>query len=117
MPGEEQLPDPFAANGCRLTEGPDGVPHMVSLVLVPQDGFTSTGTMPTTTVSAWVCSRCGHTWVGKAQHQGRGSEPKVCPKCASPYWDVPRKRKSGVVSEPVENPSVRSLAILTGEGD
>jgi len=28
------------------------------------------------------CKRCGHTW-----HPHRPQKPKVCPKCASPYWD------------------------------
>jgi len=36
------------------------------------------------------CTRCGHTW------RPRGEElPTVCPnpKCKSPYWNKPRKRK------------------------
>ena len=34
-----------------------------------------------------VCLRCGHSWVC------RGSLPKEvshCPKCISPYWNIPR---------------------------
>ena len=32
------------------------------------------------------CRRCEHRWIGRL------SQPPVqCPKCKSPYWDVPRK--------------------------
>tara|TARA_Y100000310_G_C20316337_1_gene638613 strand:+ start:296 stop:448 length:153 start_codon:yes stop_codon:yes gene_type:complete len=38
-------------------------------------------------LEGYVCERCKHQWVP------RNSEmPRVCPKCKSPYWDVPRKR-------------------------
>jgi rubrerythrin len=30
------------------------------------------------------CLRCGHAWPTKGQ-------PRVCPKCKSPYWDRPKK--------------------------
>ena len=33
------------------------------------------------------CERCGHEWVPRDE----GQEPKVCPKCKSPYWSVPPK--------------------------
>jgi uncharacterized OB-fold protein len=33
------------------------------------------------------CERCGHEWVPRESDQ----EPKVCPKCKSPYWSVPPK--------------------------
>ena len=33
------------------------------------------------------CERCGHEWLPR-----KGEEPKVCPKCKSPYWNTPRKR-------------------------
>ena len=31
------------------------------------------------------CLRCRHTWYPK-----RPIEPKVCPKCKSPYWNKPK---------------------------
>jgi len=31
------------------------------------------------------CLRCGRTWYPK-----RPIEPKVCPKCKSPYWNKPK---------------------------
>jgi len=33
------------------------------------------------------CLRCGHTW-----NKRLDSEPVLCPKCKSPYWDKPRKK-------------------------
>jgi len=37
------------------------------------------------------CERCGHEWISRKKDE----KPTVCPKCKSPYWDVPRKRKRG----------------------
>lgn len=34
------------------------------------------------------CLRCLWKWLDS----GKG-KPKVCPKCHSPYWDVPRERE------------------------
>ena len=39
------------------------------------------------TVMGYRCERCGHEWVPRAPEH----EPKVCPKCKTPYWDQPRK--------------------------
>jgi Zn finger protein HypA/HybF involved in hydrogenase expression len=33
------------------------------------------------------CERCEHEWIPRDKDQ----EPKVCPHCKSPYWNVPRK--------------------------
>lgn len=35
------------------------------------------------------CHRCGHEWLPRKSSK---EEPKVCPKCKSPYWDRPRKK-------------------------
>lgn len=35
-----------------------------------------------------VCLRCRHTW-----KQRKDEEPKCCPGCHSPYWNVPRKEE------------------------
>jgi hypothetical protein len=40
-------------------------------------------------VMAWVCERCEHWWVPRDVSR----EPKVCPKCKSPYWNTPRQTK------------------------
>jgi hypothetical protein len=34
------------------------------------------------------CERCGHEWVPRGD---LNIEPRVCPKCKSPYWDRERK--------------------------
>lgn len=33
-----------------------------------------------------LCERCEHTWISRVD-----GKPVVCPKCKSPYWDVPKK--------------------------
>jgi predicted Zn-ribbon and HTH transcriptional regulator len=33
-----------------------------------------------------LCERCGHKWLPKEETKDK---PKVCPKCNSPYWDMP----------------------------
>lgn len=38
-------------------------------------------------LEGFQCERCGHQWVKRGE-----DEPKVCPKCKSPYWNVPRKK-------------------------
>ena len=40
------------------------------------------------TVWGYRCERCGHEWLPREQGQ---PDPKVCPKCKSPYWDRPRQ--------------------------
>ena len=39
-------------------------------------------------VKGYRCERCGHEWIPKGKE-----EPRVCPKCKSPYWNKPRKKK------------------------
>jgi uncharacterized CHY-type Zn-finger protein len=40
------------------------------------------------TLKGFVCERCNHKWVPREDEN-----PKVCPKCKSPYWDKPRKHE------------------------
>jgi len=43
-------------------------------------------------VWAFLCERCGHYWLPHHKELGdKQPEPRVCPKCKSPYWNVPRK--------------------------
>lgn len=46
--------------------------------------------MPLYQLPVCECLRCPvpYFW-----HPRSGSRPHVCPKCHSPYWDVPRKIK------------------------
>ncbi len=41
-------------------------------------------------VTLYTCERCGHDWIARR----RGERPRVCAKCKSAYWDVPRKNKA-----------------------
>lgn len=46
------------------------------------------------TLAGYRCERCDHEWTPR----GKGEEPRVCPKCKSPYWNAPRRseqRKAG----------------------
>lgn len=42
--------------------------------------------MPKVQLWGYRCERCGHEWLPRQE-----GEPRVCPKCKSPYWDRPRK--------------------------
>lgn len=33
------------------------------------------------------CLRCSHRWYPRGEEY-----PKVCPKCKSPWWNVPKKK-------------------------
>ncbi len=45
------------------------------------------------TVLGYRCERCAHEWVPREKDSA--GEPRVCPKCKSPYWNVPRKMAKG----------------------
>lgn len=50
--------------------------------------------MARVTLEGFRCERCGHEWVPR----GKAEDPRVCPKCKSPYWNTPRqsdRRKAG----------------------
>ena len=40
-------------------------------------------------VKGYKCKRCGHVWIPRNKNE----KPRVCPKCKSPYWDIPPKKK------------------------
>jgi predicted Zn-ribbon and HTH transcriptional regulator len=40
------------------------------------------------TVMGYRCERCGHEWIPRSNN---GEEPRVCPKCRSPWWNKPKK--------------------------
>jgi hypothetical protein len=42
------------------------------------------------TVMGFRCDRCGHEWIPRG---GSEEEPRLCPKCHSAYWNVPKKAK------------------------
>ncbi len=39
-------------------------------------------------LTGYRCERCAHEWIPRDT-----AEPKVCPKCKSPYWNTPKKVK------------------------
>jgi len=43
----------------------------------------------TISVAGYECERCQYKWQARKK-----IEPKVCPKCKSPYWNVPKKRNN-----------------------
>ncbi len=40
------------------------------------------------TVLGYRCERCNHEWIPRGE---RIEEPRLCPKCHSPWWNKPRK--------------------------
>lgn len=44
--------------------------------------------MPRINIKGFMCYRCTHKWAPRNPKQ----EPRVCPKCKSPYWDRPKKK-------------------------
>lgn len=42
------------------------------------------------TVMGFRCERCAHEWIPRG---GVEDQPRVCPKCRSPWWDRPAKSK------------------------
>ena len=34
------------------------------------------------------CERCGHQWIPRVE------DVRECPKCKSPYWNVPRRNET-----------------------
>ena len=49
-------------------------------------------------VQVFKCDRCGHIWMPREAASKLdnldANLPKVCPKCKSPYWDIPKKRRT-----------------------
>ena len=38
------------------------------------------------TVDGYKCERCEYEWIARKK-----AYPRVCPRCKSPYWDIPKK--------------------------
>jgi predicted Zn-ribbon and HTH transcriptional regulator len=43
----------------------------------------------------FLCERCGHQWLPR----DKNGEPRVCPKCKSPYWNRPKGIKKNAKEE------------------
>ena len=51
--------------------------------------------MARVTIGGFRCERCEHEWVPR----NKGEEPKVCPRCKSPYWNTPRQTERRKVEQ------------------
>jgi predicted Zn-ribbon and HTH transcriptional regulator len=40
------------------------------------------------TQKGYKCDRCGYEWTPRKKEK-----PIVCPKCKSPYWNIPKNDK------------------------
>ena len=51
--------------------------------------------MPMVEIMGYHCLRCGHEWRprGVDPEDKNPPDPKVCPKCKSAWWNVPKKEK------------------------
>jgi DNA-directed RNA polymerase subunit RPC12/RpoP len=63
------------------------------------------------TVLGYKCERCGHEWIPRGDVE---RDPRVCPKCKSPYWNKPRKVAPMTYEEFRDR--VRSVLESTGHG-
>jgi len=45
-----------------------------------------------------ICKRCGHgSNPEKPWYLRKETEPRICPKCKSPYWNIDKKPKEKVI--------------------
>jgi len=64
----------------------------IIILVTSQSYYTSAdiaSDMPKVQVMGYRCLRCGHEWLPRKNSKG---EPKVCPKCKSPYWNTPKRK-------------------------
>lgn len=48
-------------------------------------------------LEGYRCERCEHEWLPRDKNE----EPRVCPKCKSPYWNRPRRAAKQAVIDAV----------------
>jgi hypothetical protein len=65
------------------------------------------------TVMGYRCDRCDHEWIPRGGDLD--AEPKVCPKCKSPYWNQPRKNARPMTYEEFRD-RVRTVLTDAGRG-
>ena len=44
-------------------------------------------------IPGYLCERCSHNWTPRKGSDGKTKPPIVCPKCKSPYWNIPKNDK------------------------
>ena len=76
-------------NGDAMRPNSDNIPELIQLT-----GYTC-GNIPLgmskVQLLGYHCERCHHRWVPRTVT----GEPRVCPKCKSPWWNTPKKRTTG----------------------
>ena len=60
------------------------------------------------TVMGYRCERCEHEWIPRGESE-TDKEPRVCPKCKSPYWNRPRKATAMMSYEDFRDAIKRTL--------
>lgn len=60
----------------------------ITFISIGYVGITVMSPKITFEVEGYECSRCGHRWIPRTKTD---TEPTICPRCKSPYWDKPRK--------------------------
>jgi predicted Zn-ribbon and HTH transcriptional regulator len=63
------------------------------------------------TVMGYRCERCGHEWVPRDFQ----AEPRVCPKCKSPYWNRPRATQGAMMTYEIFKNKIRDTLRSSGE--
>jgi hypothetical protein len=62
------------------------------------------------TVMGYRCERCGHEWIPRGDIS---DDPRVCPKCKSPYWNRPRKMAYEEFRDRIEKALIEAERPLT----
>lgn len=62
-------------------------------------------------IQTLTCLRCAHRWVP------RQTDVRICPKCKSARWDVPRQNQQGLRSDiKADRPRARTRKRQKGGG-
>jgi DNA-directed RNA polymerase subunit RPC12/RpoP len=64
-------------------------------------------------LDGYLCDRCDHTWISR----GIDTRPVVCPRCKSPYWDVPRKNGSKKTKKALDLSDKKVVSVLKQQDD
>ena len=47
-------------------------------------------------LDGFLCDRCDHMWASRRNSE---QKPTVCPRCKSPYWNIPRKVQNKILKK------------------
>src|SRR5262245_47232527 len=63
------------------------------------------------TLMGYRCERCVHEWVPRYFQ----AEPRVCPKCKSPYWNRPRATQGATMTYEIFKTKIHDTLRSSGE--